>query len=1096
MKRIILFACLATFISCTTERTTDPSIEEIRSGFNQVPDTIHTSAFWYWITDHLSKEGVVHDLQSMKEAGINRAFIGFIGLPPEEMPVTGNVKTFSDEWWDILRTAFRTATELDIEIGVFNCPGWSQSGGPWIKPEQAMRYLASEQIEVQGGKAIQLTLDKPDSLWQDVKVLAYPKQQFSQINTSNASFIATGTTSSEVSKLFDGNRASALAFSNEPSIQIDIETGEPFTLRGIEMIPTESYNDAAINLQYRDPSGEFISLATFNMNRINPDLAVGFLPYAPMSVAVDPVTSSAYRIVIENITPGSGFSEIILTSRPIMDHHAEKTFAKMHQSMFFSFHDYLWDEAVAYPDNTLFIDPEKVVDITNQVKDGVLSWDVPEGEWVISRYGMLPTGVVNHPAMPWDTGYEVDKMNKDYINYHFDQFIGEILDRIPREERETWRIVVADSFEKGGQNFTDNFLSLFQEQYGYDPIPFLPVYEGKIVGNTSISDRFLWDMRRLIADKLAYNYVGGLRKKANENGLKLWLENYGTWGFPGEFLQYGGQTDEISGEFWSEGVFGDIGNIEVRAASSAAHIYGKNKVSAESFTSAGAAFSRYPATIKQRGDRFFTEGVNNTLLHLYIHQGTEDGKPGLNAPFGTEFDRKNSWFSHLDLFTAYIKRINFMLQQGINVADVAYFIGEDTPKMIGETEPELPDGYQFDYINAEVLLTRASVQDGFLTLPDKVQYKVLVLPQLKTMRPEVLSKIKELVNDGLVVLGPKPEKSPSLQNYPEADQEVKQVADELWGEIDGGQVKINDFGKGKIIDTMNLEEVFTLLDYPADFHSAAHPVLHGHRTLGGIDIYFLSNQSTDTLEFDASFRVTGNSKAERWDPVSGEIKNLFSSRAGQETTTIPLKFYPNESYFVVFQETGTPAKTNDQNQAVENFPAPDQSIEITTPWELTFNDDPVKRGPSETIIMKSLSDLSRSADDRIKYYSGKINYATNFTIPISLLDEKNEVWLNLGQVVSMAKIKVNGEDAGGIWTYPYSTRVTPFLKEGTNSLEIEVVNTWVNRIIGDLQPGEKEQKVVPINNPWSGDSPLMKSGILGRVKMEVYKESTRENENS
>ena len=96
----------------------------------------------------------------------------------------------------------------------------------------------------------------------------------------------------------------------------------------------------------------------------------------------------------------------------------------------------------------------------------------------------------------------------------------------------------------------------------------------------------------------------------------------------------------------------------------------------------------------------------------------------------------------------------------------------------------------------------------------------------------------------------------------------------------------------------------------------------------------------------------------------------------------------------------------------------------------------------------------------------------------------------------MAKVKVNGEDAGGIWTYPYSTRVTPFLKEGTNSLEIEVVNTWVNRIIGDVQPGEKEQKVVPINNPWSSDSPLMKSGILGPVKMEVYKESTRENENS
>ena len=247
---------------------------------------------------------------------------------------------------------------------------------------------------------------------------------------------------------------------------------------------------------------------------------------------------------------------------------------------------------------------------------------------------------------------------------------------------------------------------------------------------------------------------------SHKYGLTTWLENYGHWGFPGEFLQYGGQSDEIGGEFWSEGSLGDIEN---RAASSCGHIYGKNKISAESFTAGGGGYHRYPAMMKQRGDRFFTEGINNTLLHLYISQPYEDREPGVNATFGNEFNRKNTWFPQLDLFIKYVKRVNFMLQQGLNVADAAYFIGEDTPKMTGVTDPALPKGYQFDYINAEVIERDMTVANGLLTLPHGTQYRILVLPKLETMRPQLLDKIARLIEQGAVVLGPAPRRSPSYE---------------------------------------------------------------------------------------------------------------------------------------------------------------------------------------------------------------------------------------------------------------------------------------------------------------------------------------------
>jgi hypothetical protein len=653
--------------------------------------------------------------------------------------------------------------------------------------------------------------------------------------------------------------------------------------------------------------------------------------------------------------------------------------------------------------------------------------------------------------------------------------LGEIIRRIPAEDRKTWKVTVQDSYETGGQNWTDGMLTKFKENYGYDALPYLPVLRGEVVGSEEMSDRFLWDLRRFIADRVAYDYVGGLRDISHKYGLHTWLENYGHWGFPGEFLQYGGQSDEIGGEFWSEG---ELGNIENRAASSAAHIYGKRKVSAESFTAGGKPYVRYPYMMKQRGDRFFTEGINNTLLHVYIEQPSDDKVPGINAWFGTEFNRHNTWFPYLNLFTSYLKRTNFMLQQGNYIADAAYFIGEDAPKMTGVTDPALPKGYSFDYINAEVIKSRVKVVNGKLVLPDGMTYSVLVLPKLETMRPELLQKIKDLVAQGATVLGPAPSRSPSLQGFPNADAEVQKLAKELWGNVDGVNVKSAIFGKGNILSGMDMQQVFDKLNILPDFKAEkADPLLYIHRKTEEADIYFVSNQSEQAINVNPVFKIQGK-QPEIWDPVTGTVRMLPEFSIDKNGTTIPLKLAPLESAFIVFRKSISVTSGNGTN-----FPAATSVVSIKTPWSVTF--DQKMRGPKNPVIFTELTDWTTSKNDSIKYYSGTALYNNTFSTVLPKNGER--VYLNLTDVKVMAKVKVNGVDVGGVWTAPWRVDITKALKQGKNSVEIAVVNTWVNRLIGDSKLPVAERKTwtsFPLYNP--GD-PLQPSGLTGFVDVTSVK---------
>lgn len=1050
---LVMCALLAIIVSChksgKQETISDPSVFSSCEDFSTIervfrnPDDMKLAVYWYWVNDNISKEGVVADLKSMKEVGINRAFIGNVTA---DLPY-GDIKVLSPQWWEVMSEALRTAGELGIEIGIFNCPGWSQSGGPWVKPEQSMRYLdCTTQTIESSGETIVLPLNEvaPDAM-EDVRVLAYPA-------------IPESTASTRVVK------------SEGVSAEAALEGTPGKTYRTLIITPAAGTSIITEGVLLAQQDGAWQKVQDIHIDRSNANVNVGFRPYAPLVVAIPECDASSFKLVLNE--QGKGTLDVKISTRAYVDRVQEKTLAKMFQTPLPMWDAYMWQTQPAVPDSAC-INPELIVDLTDKVKDGVLTWDAPEGRWTISRHSVRTTGQTNSPASPEGTGLEIDKMSREHVEYHFDQFIGEILRRIPADERKTFKVVVEDSYETGGMDWTDNMVEAFQEVYGYDPTPYLPVLNGDIVGSADISERFLWDLRRLIADRVAKEYVGGLREVSNRHGLTTWLECYGHWGFPGEFLQYGGQSDEVAGEFWSEGSLGDIEN---RAASSCAHIYGKRKTWAESCTSGGPVFSRYPRIMKQRLDRFFSEGINSTLLHLFIEQPYEDKNPGVDAWFGNEFNRKNIWFSHMDEFGRYMKRCNAMLQQGLYSADVAYFIGEDTPKMTGVCDPELPKGYSFDYINAEVLMNRAEMRNGRLTLPDGMSYAMMVLPRQKTMRPELLAKIKELVSDGLVVLGPAPECSPSLAGYPDADAQVRKIATDLWGD---GSRSVYEYGYGKVYtDGQSVEKVLNDLGIKPDMIAKDNPeapVLFIHRSLPKGDIYFVSNQSDEPLDINAVFRAAGRAP-QLWNPVTGEIRVLPEYTREKGFTTVPLRFAPLESSFIVFG-----AESVKGNRYDRNYPAEELLADIPANWSVSFPGD---RGPSDKITMESLCDWSQSDNDAIRYYSGKAIYRNVFTLEGK---PKKDVYIDLGNVMVMAKVKVNGHYAGGAWTYPYRVNITEFVQAGENVVEVEVVNNWQNRIIGDMRLPESERKVWMTVNPWSAASPLQTSGLLGPVRVVEFK---------
>ena len=548
---------------------------------------------------------------------------------------------------------------------------------------------------------------------------------------------------------------------------------------------------------------------------------------------------------------------------------------------------------------------DRIADLSNLLsQDGRLAWDVPEGRWKVLRLGYTPTGKDNHPAPLEGRGLECDKLSAEAMDAHFQGMMGRLIADVGPAAGKTLAYTHIDSWEVGSQNWTPRFREEFQRRRGYDPLPYLPAMTGRAVESLEISERFLGDVRRTISDLLLDNYAGRLRVLAQEHGMKLSIEAYGDGPF--DCLSYAGRADIPMSEFWVGG-----GAIETcKKMASAAHVYGKPIVAAESFTAdpTNGKWQNHPFSLKALGDQAFCLGVNRFVVHRYALQPWLSLKPGMTmGPWGVHYERTETWWEQSSPWHEYLSRCQYMLQQGRFVADLCYLESEDAPNDLAPREflsPTPPHGYDYDGCTPEVVLSRMSVKNGLLVLPDGMSYRLLVLPPGQTMTPALLRKVRELVRAGATVVGPRPIKSPSLSGYPGCDEEVRALASELWADCDGNAVKEHRYGRGKIVWGEPLQRVLSRQGVRPDFecrgNSGAGNIHYIHRNIGGTDAYFVANASPQPQEVVCAFRVRGR-RPELWRPDTGRIERPAVYDEADGCVRVPIRLDPSGSVFVVFR---------------------------------------------------------------------------------------------------------------------------------------------------------------------------------------------------
>ena len=551
------------------------------------------------------------------------------------------------------------------------------------------------------------------------------------------------------------------------------------------------------------------------------------------------------------------------------------------------------------------IKADSIVDLSAHFKDGRLSWDVPAGKWTVLRFGHTSTGKDNHPAPASGRGLECDKLSKEAVDAMYAGLMAKIIADSPALAGKTLVTTHIDSWEVHSQNWTPQMREEFRRLRGYDLFRYLPVYTGRIVDSVEVSERFLWDLRQTISDLLTKNYAGHFRELARKDGLKLSIEAYDDGPF--DDLTYGGQCDEPMGEFWSWAYGG--ANYSVTEMTSVGHVYGKRIIGAEAFTATDAEkWQGYPANIKTLGDWAFCEGINRFVFHRYAMQPWLDARPGMSmGPWGLHYERTQTWWEQSAGWHQYLARCQHLLRQGLFVADLCYLQPEGTRGDFLRPSPAKairPTGRATTSTAApEVVLTRMSVKDGRIVLPDGMSYRLLVLPDSQTMTPRLLAKIVELVEAGATVVGPRPQKAPNLENYPACDEQVKTLADRLWGDCDGSKVTQHLLGKGRVVWGKTPKQVLVEAKVPVDFRAEgalAGKLRYIHRKVDdNREFYFVANKEQHPVCGTCSFRAP-NTQAGFWWPESGQVQGAAAQQRVGDVTRLPLYLEAGESVFVVF----------------------------------------------------------------------------------------------------------------------------------------------------------------------------------------------------
>lgn len=1093
---LLFFISLYLLVSCSFKEQ-GTSLEE---GFKNPPSSFKPKTWMHAMSGNMSKEGMSKDLEALAAAGEGGILFFNIaqGIP------YGEIAYNSPEHHDIIKHTAAECERLGLSFGVHNCDGWSSSGGPWIKPEESMKMMVWSETVVDGGDSVNIELAQPttrEGFYRDIAVLAWPslKSEIAdaavspKITSSDKNFNIAIATDNRIDSIVPINKTG----DKNPWILFDY--GTQHTVQSVYM--AFSNRDGLADLEISDDG------KTFKQAKELKPVRTGKTEWV-INEQFDPIAARWFRL---NLRQPLQLKEVNLKATRLIDNFVGRTGMAVESNTTLT--------NLSAPDASMIVEKESVVNLTSSFSvDGRLKTSLPAGKWTVVRFGYTSTGAINWPSSKWGKGLECDKFSRTAFKTHFDAFVQKVIDNVKPVALNALQYIEIDSYEMGGQNWTDNYAETFKEQNGYDILGFLPVYAGRYVESKESTAGVLWDLNNLNCDLMTNNYFRYFTELCHENGLKSYIEPYGFG--PVSSLDVTGFTDLPMGEFWMNR------NItQVQSPISGAHIYGKNIISAESFTStAEVNWKGHPAIAKVTGDEAWALGINEFMFHRYTHQANTHVKPGLTMNrWGSHFDRTQTWWMNAGkAWFEYISRGSFLLQQGYPVADVLVFVGDGSHNgdiSRKEIKPEIPMGFKYDCTNADVLVNRIQLKNKKMVLPEGNAYSYLILKNIDFISLNSLRRINEIASAGVIIIGEKPTKLAGFLVSEEQKKEFENLVSAIWSKP-------------------NVTQDFDFNTVVADFKIVGQDKNFMHRKTGNADIYFFSNTDTVAKSFECIFRVS-NKIPELWNAATGETKKLARFKSEGETTRVWISLEAAESAFIVFRESAkgvssvTEAdpvndyyldKSNKINVetanegvlkvvlnngkkveiSVEPWPS---SIDLSSLWNVEFLKE---NNYAATVPFEILTDWKDNENESIKYYSGTAVYHKSFSLT-EKPDENFKAVLDLGEVNIAAEVIVNGKNAGVLWIKPFKTDITDFLVEGENSLEIRVTNQWSNRLIGDERYPKQDGGYKLTGNPpavdskmpdwyiknqpmpagprttfcsggfYKKDDPLMPSGLLGPV---------------
>ena len=1042
--------------------------DPLESNFVDPPQDSQALTWWHWMNGNVSKEGITRDLEAMREVGIQGAILFNIGMLPE-----GPVAFGGEAWWECVDHALRECDRLGLKFGAFNSDGWSMSGGPWIPVEDSMKQLVWEELEIEGGKEVRLPMPPREAAGSgEVALLAFPAlpnerphpvEEVRGVEGGGRWIDGDESTAAELEPLADLSGPGGTTF----------DFGKPVTLRRIVFAAVEAtpWFEAEVRVEVSRDGERFEPVPASVPLNLKYDSDVKTCTLGFPAVEARQVRVRLWQASADEPTPVPMKPEPVKIGEVRFFEAPRVSFweAKSGQSKRIRhdrqgrFIDELARRTNDGPEPEWTVRRSEIVDLSDRVEaDGEVVWTAPPGRWTVLRVGYASTLRRNSPATAAGKGYECDKMSVAATERHFRGYLGPLIERSRRVTGRPLDFAQMESWEAGIQNWTEDFAEAFEAKRGYDLIPFLPVLTGgRVVESFDVSNRVLWDMRRTVGELMSERYWGTMLRLCREQGVEVLGEGSGMQHYLYDPMLYHRQTDVPMGEFWASE---EHPRADCKHAAAVALGYGRRLAAAEAFTAGGPDLWREsPRDLKRMGDEAFALGVNQFVLHSFVHQPFE-AAPGLTlGRFGHHFQRLNPWFSEARGWLDYVARCQWLLRQGTQVADLAWFTGEGVPSYLGRPEemrPALPPGFDYGGVNLE-LLRQVEVKDGRCHLPSGASHAVLVFPESERMTPELVAELKRLVEAGATVVARRPSESPSLAGHPQADEEVSRAVREWWGKPHAGGIHhgalepvLGGLGLGPDVRTEPAEALGSLRFI--------------HRRAGTDEIYFLANVTDEPLTCEVTFR-DGGPVVEIWDPRDGSIAK------GGEGRTLKLALEAHGSRFVIFRQSASAAA-----KAPPAFG--DREIEIAGPWEASFRPIAGREFRREGL---ALGDLSAAEDPELRFFSGVAEYRTEFTF-----EGKGPAWLDLGAVHDVATIFLNGRRLGNLWMRPYRLEVSSALKPGRNELRVRLATTAANALVGDAGKSGKTEwppsaagRTFVSHDPFTADSPLDRAGLVGPVRL-------------